>query len=838
MRKQIVIAALVALLLIGGGVFFIVTSHHSKSTGPGADGTPTHVAPVTGSDTEAPVLTADNLTDGATLTCNLTLTPTVSDDRAVSRVEYSVDGTQLFVSYAAPFSVDQSLQAYADGATHVIEIRAYDAADNKATLSRSVTIQSGTGCGAQPVASAPVTTQRAATSTKKASGATTGSTDNAGGNGDNGGTPVPADTQNPTDPSSLAVTFNANGHYVSLTWTASTDNVAVDHYVISRGGVQLSTSKTARFFDMRISDGQLYSYTVTAVDAAGNVSGASNQTSIRLAPQGIWQGVTPPSVDNSPDPVEIGQKFVSRVAGQAVGVQFYKDSTNTGTHVGTLWDNSGNQLATVTFSAETASGWQVGYFSNPVTMTPQTIYVVSAYMPNGHESYDSNYSSSGHGTATLSTGALNAVFRTSAGYPSTPGFGNAGYAVDIAFAPTTPTAQGPITGTIASKYNQWSHGPSASNSVFPTGIWQQWAGRQENGIDNGINYQNIGIQTDINVPHTDTLQTQSVADDNWKMFSTVTSHDDRSVLDGVTWANTNPAGAYSTGYWMDDEPDMNQVNYPTGNVYEPLAEETFGNQVRAADPTRPTYANFGKGLAIDSWGGYSRVQTGSIDSDAQHYCNAADIASADYYGWTDPNEAANYHGAWTYGKVLDNMRKHCGDNKIIYGFVETGAPFTSQGNAPKTAPTPADLEAAIWNMVVHGANGMIYFAQQFFGSFVEDSVLLDPVMKAKVQAVNAQLQTYAPILNTVTTKYLAAGESNTAGVPVDVMAKVYNGDTYVFAQSSGSLTQNNSASVTGTVSINTLATTATVVGESRTVPIVNGKIVDSFSAYQMHVYKF
>jgi|GEM_PF-1912525 len=832
MRTKRVVTAFIILLLAGAGTAWVLIARHHSPKGPGSSGTPTHVTPTTGDDTIAPVLAADDLAEGAVLTCKLTLTPSASDDRGVQRVEYLVDSKQLFVSYAPPFRVDQSLLAYADSATHVIEINAYDTAGNKVTLKRTVTIKSDDSCSSQSQSSStpPKKTSSVANTAKKASANTPAN------NGGETTPPAPTDTENPTDPSNLTLSFNTSAHYVSLGWTASTDNTGVDHYLILRGGTQVATSKTNRYFDMRISDGQLYDYTVEAVDAAGNTSGASNQTTIRLAPQGIWQGVTPPSVDSSTSPVEIGQKFVSRVTGQAVGVQFYKDTTNTGIHTGTLWDNSGNQLATVTFSAETASGWQIGYFSTPVTLTPQTTYVVSAYMPDGHESYDSNYSSTGHGTSTLSTGSLNAVFGTSAGYPSTPGFGNAGYAVDIAFAPATPAAQGPITATIASRYTQWSHGPSSSNSIFPTGIWQQWAGRQENGIDNGINYQNIGIQTDINVPHTDNLQTQSVADDNWKMFSTATS--DRITMDGTTWATTNPNGAYSTGYWLDDEPDMNQVNYPTGNIYEPLSEEAYGNQVRAADPTRPTYINLGKGLAIDAWGGYTRIQTGSIDSDAQHYCNAGDIVSADYYGWTDPNEAANYHGAWTYGKALDNMRKNCGENKLIYGFVETGAPFTSQGNAPKTAPTPNDLEAAIWSMVVHGANGMIYFAQQFFGSFIEDSVLLDPAMKARVQAVNAQLQTYAPILNTQTTKYLAAGESNTVGVPLDVMAKVYNNETYVFAQSSGSLTHNNSASVTGTVSINTAATTATVVGESRTVPIVNGKIVDSFSAYQMHVYKF
>ena len=39
-------------------------------------------------------------------------------------------------------------------------------------------------------------------------------------------------------------------------------------------------------------------------------------------------------------------------------VRFYKAAANTGSHTGSLWSATGTQLATVTFSGETASGWQ------------------------------------------------------------------------------------------------------------------------------------------------------------------------------------------------------------------------------------------------------------------------------------------------------------------------------------------------------------------------------------------------------------------------------------------------------------------------------------------------
>ena len=57
--------------------------------------------------------------------------------------------------------------------------------------------------------------------------------------------------------------------------------------------------------------------------------------------------------------VEVGVKFqVDRSMGTITGVRFYKATTNTGTHVGSLWTASGQLLGQATFTSETASGWQ------------------------------------------------------------------------------------------------------------------------------------------------------------------------------------------------------------------------------------------------------------------------------------------------------------------------------------------------------------------------------------------------------------------------------------------------------------------------------------------------
>src|SRR5262249_18986363 len=99
----------------------------------------------------------------------------------------------------------------------------------------------------------------------------------------------------------------------------------------------------------------------------------------------IWPETAVPSIPAVSDiqGVEIGLKFRSDVDGVVKGVRFYKGIGNAGTHVGHLWSNTGEQLGSVTFDTESASGWQEALFSSPVVITAGTTYIASYYAPAG-----------------------------------------------------------------------------------------------------------------------------------------------------------------------------------------------------------------------------------------------------------------------------------------------------------------------------------------------------------------------------------------------------------------------------------------------------------------------
>ena len=81
----------------------------------------------------------------------------------------------------------------------------------------------------------------------------------------------------------------------------------------------------------------------------------------------IWSNSATPAIlsDSDTSPVELGLKFRADTAGYVTGIRFYKAAANTGTHVGNLWSATGALLASVTFTNETASGWQQMALSTP-----------------------------------------------------------------------------------------------------------------------------------------------------------------------------------------------------------------------------------------------------------------------------------------------------------------------------------------------------------------------------------------------------------------------------------------------------------------------------------------
>ncbi|WP_284985588.1 galactose oxidase-like domain-containing protein [Arthrobacter sp. fls2-241-R2A-172] len=96
------------------------------------------------------------------------------------------------------------------------------------------------------------------------------------------------DTTPPTAPTNLSASASAG--QIALTWTAGTDNVGVTSYRVSRDGTLVGSSASTSYSDTSVLAGTTYTYTVAAVDAAGNVSPPSNTATAQAVAAG--SGIT------------------------------------------------------------------------------------------------------------------------------------------------------------------------------------------------------------------------------------------------------------------------------------------------------------------------------------------------------------------------------------------------------------------------------------------------------------------------------------------------------------------------------------------------------------------
>jgi hypothetical protein len=218
-----------------------------------------------------------------------------------------------------------------------------------------------------------------------------------------GGTSVPG-----------TVSFNAGNTVATFTPTSS---------------LAASTGYTATVSGAQNSSGQTMASPFTWSFTTGAVS---------QCPCSVWQNGTPTGAVDASDTsaVNLGLQFQANGSGRVIGVRFYKEIDNTGTHTGSLWTAGGSLLATGTFSGESASGWQELDFTSPVTISAGTTYVVSYHTDVGHYAITSSGLSSAVTNGPLTALASGGVYAYGSGnvFPSNS-FNASNYWVDVVYSP-------------------------------------------------------------------------------------------------------------------------------------------------------------------------------------------------------------------------------------------------------------------------------------------------------------------------------------------------------------------------------------------------------------------
>jgi hypothetical protein len=410
-------------------------------------------------------------------------------------------------------------------------------------------------------------------------------------------------------------------------------------------------------------------------------------------------------------------------------------------------------------------------------------------------------------------------------------------------------------------YARSSHGLPTSTSYFPVGVW----------------FESVVSQADVGNDRAAGLNTYVVLTDNSDL-GLVRSNGMHAIVQGDEFT---PHRAIK-GWFLADEVDM---THGPGAGYDEM------QSIANATPHdgRIRYSNYGKGILF--W---------ESDAEAARFVNNYQgIVSADAYFFTDENicsgteggslvaggaslSPAQCHRAANYGATVNRVRSLVSPpgSKPVWAFVELGHPF-SEAEWPTIMP--AQVRAAVWQSLIAGARGIVYFNHSFGGPDQTQHILRDGAdagsayapIRSVLTATNRQIRALAPALNSPTVvSGWSQGPGTTAMVKWDqgdkadkkrckskkrktrkckkeatgraakkheTKCKSRKGkkrkckkspDLYVFAGSAGS-------PVEGRFSLPCVGKTkAAVLGENRSVPVRKGSFRDRFAdANAIHIYR-
>jgi hypothetical protein len=356
-----------------------------------------------------------------------------------------------------------------------------------------------------------------------------------------------------------------------------------------------------------------------------------------------------------------------------------------------------------------------------------------------------------------------------------------------------------------SPYAAWKNGPSSDPSFFPLAVWVQEPKLAQD-------YKAIGINTYVGADGTreelDLLREAGIRAICHQSSRTLQFRDDPTIA----------------GWMHGDEPDNAQEapggGYGPGIPPQKIIDDY--HRVQANDPTRPVLLNLGQQVANDEW-----IGRGCEVTAYPEYVKGGDIVSFDVYPVVGLDKPNGEDYLWYDAKGVDRLRRWGGGNKIVWNCIET-----TRISDLDHKPTPHQVRAEVWMSLIHGSMGIIYFCHQFKPQEDDAALLTDKEMSGGVRAINEQILSLAPALNSPTIQDGAVVTTMNPVVPIDLMVKEYGGATYVCAVGMRNAETTGRFRITGVRS-----GTVEVVGEGRTLTLEGREFRDAFKPYDVHIYK-
>jgi hypothetical protein len=389
-------------------------------------------------------------------------------------------------------------------------------------------------------------------------------------------------------------------------------------------------------------------------------------------------------------------------------------------------------------------------------------------------------------------------------------------------------------GPFVSPYAKWRNGPPKDANYFPIATWLQPAKSAKDLQAAGVNLV-IGIWQGPKEKDLEAFKAAGlsvICDQN----DVGLAHRDDPLIVGWNQQDEPDNAQAVAGYWKNDAaaiagawPEANRPLKDWGTYGPPIPPKDIVaryNKMVAADPTRPVFLNLGQGVAYFNYNGRGSRRYGA--DDYMEYVKGCDIASFDLYAYSFPSPEVRGK-IWLVPFGVDNLRGWGRGAKVVWNFVETTQVYKE---GPK--PTPAITRSEVWMSIIHGAQGIIYYAhgQGSEGGDTENAMVSDKEMMAALTSIDAQVKALAPAINSPARLEAAAWPAD-ANVPVDCLAKRQGGAAYVFA--AGMRPERTKAKVV----VQGLPAQAKVevLGEKRELSAKDGAFEDEFGPFEVHLYR-
>jgi hypothetical protein len=289
---------------------------------------------------------------------------------------------------------------------------------------------------------------------------------------------------------------------------------------------------------------------------------------------------------------------------------------------------------------------------------------------------------------------------------------------------------------------------------------------------------------------------------------------------------------YLLAWSQPDEPDYKGIDAGTlASAYAAM---------KKADPNRPVYMNFAGTSVLNPYDSVNKAQY-------QQYMKAADWVANDIYPitawnhpeWIDfskplnPKDPYNATGQRMNPGIVEDTLRDWSGGKPQFAYIETSWQDNNSPAAANHGVTPDQFRGEVWDAIIHGAHGIIYFPQRVGATvFMHDNTPAN--VAAEMTKQDALIASLGGVLNSGTDATRGTVTFNNADL--EGTWREFNGKKYLLVLNMSSQTLTGASFSTAGLSALS-GSELQVYGELRSELVSDGgSITDTFTPYQLHVY--